>query len=45
MVKWLAGLLSGQLEHLPVAPALVALVAAFFVLHYLFASLTAYTTA
>jgi L-tartrate/succinate antiporter len=45
MVKWLAGLLSGQLEHLPVAPALVALVAAFFVLHYLFASLTAHTTA
>ena len=45
MVKWLAGLLSGQLAHLPVVPALVALVAAFFLLHYLFASLTAHTTA
>jgi L-tartrate/succinate antiporter len=45
VVKWLAGLLSGQLAHLPVLPALLALVAAFFVLHYLFASLTAHTTA
>jgi L-tartrate/succinate antiporter len=45
MVKWLAGLLSGALVHLPVAAALVALVAAFFLLHYLFASLTAHTTA
>jgi L-tartrate/succinate antiporter len=45
MVKWLAGLLGGQLEHLPVVPALVALVTAFFLLHYLFASLTAHTTA
>jgi L-tartrate/succinate antiporter len=44
MVKWLAGLLSGALVHLPVAAALVALVAAFFLLHYLFASLTAHTT-
>jgi L-tartrate/succinate antiporter len=45
VVKWLAGLLSGQLAHLPMVPALLALVAAFFVLHYLFASLTAHTTA
>ena len=45
VVKWLAGLLSGQLAHLPVVPALVALVTAFFLLHYLFASLTAHTTA
>jgi L-tartrate/succinate antiporter len=45
MVKWLAGLLSGALVHLPMAGALVALVVAFFLLHYLFASLTAHTTA
>ena len=45
VVKWLAGLLSAQLAHWPVVPALVALVAAFFLLHYLFASLTAHTTA
>jgi L-tartrate/succinate antiporter len=45
MVKWLAGLLSAQLGHLPMVPALIALVAAFFLLHYLFASLTAHTTA
>jgi len=45
MVKWLAGVLSGPLVHLPMAAALVALVAAFFLLHYLFASLTAHTTA
>jgi len=45
VVKWLAGLLGGGLVHLPMAAALVALVAAFFLLHYLFASLTAHTTA
>jgi L-tartrate/succinate antiporter len=45
MVKWLAGLLGAQLSHLPMVPALLALVAAFFLLHYLFASLTAHTTA
>lgn len=45
MVKWLAGLLSVHLAHLAAAPALIALVAAFFLLHYLFASLTAHTTA
>ena len=45
MVKWLAGLLSVHLAHWPAAPALIALVAAFFLLHYLFASLTAHTTA
>ena len=45
MVKWLATALGGPLSHLAVAPALVALVVAFFLLHYLFASLTAHTTA
>jgi L-tartrate/succinate antiporter len=45
IVKWLAGLLGGQLAHLPAVPALVALVVVFFVLHYLFASVTAHTTA
>ncbi|MGA3401764.1 MAG: anion permease [Acetobacteraceae bacterium] len=45
MVKWLAGLLSVYLAHWSAAPALIALVAAFFLLHYLFASLTAHTTA
>jgi L-tartrate/succinate antiporter len=45
IVKWLAGMLGSQLVHLPMAAALVALVAAFFLLHYLFASLTAHTTA
>ena len=42
---WLAGLLSVYLAHWSAAPALIALVAAFFLLHYLFASLTAHTTA
>lgn len=45
VVKWLAALLAGAFGHLSVAPALIALVAAFFILHYLFASLTAHTTA
>jgi L-tartrate/succinate antiporter len=44
VVKWLAGLLSAELVHWPAA-ALVALVVAFFLLHYLFASLTAHTAA
>ena len=45
MVKWLAGILSAQLVHLPMVAALLALVTAFFLLHYLFASLTAHTAA
>ncbi len=45
MVKWLAGLLGAHLAHVSMAWALVALVVAFFLLHYLFASLTAHTTA
>ncbi len=45
VVKWLAGLLSVYLAHWSAAPALIALVGAFFLLHYLFASVTAHTTA
>jgi L-tartrate/succinate antiporter len=45
MVKWLSGVLGAQLAHFSMVPALLALVAAFFLLHYLFASLTAHTTA
>ena len=45
MVKWLAGLLSAHLGLWPAVPALLALVTTFFLLHYMFASLTAHTTA
>lgn len=45
VVRWMAALLGGALEGLPVVPAMVALVAAFVLLHYLFASSTAHTTA
>jgi L-tartrate/succinate antiporter len=44
-VKWIAGLLGAQLAGVPVVPAMLALVLAFFFLHYLFASVTAHTTA
>jgi L-tartrate/succinate antiporter len=45
VVKWIAGLLGAQLAGVPVVPAMIALVLAFFFLHYLFASVTAHTTA
>jgi L-tartrate/succinate antiporter len=45
VVKWIAGLLGAQLAGVPVVPAMLALVLAFFFLHYLFASVTAHTTA
>ncbi len=45
VVKWLAGLAGAPLAHLSVTGALVALVVAFFLLHYLFASVTAHVTA
>ncbi|APT57474.1 DASS family sodium-coupled anion symporter [Roseomonas gilardii] len=45
VVRWIAGLLGGALEGLPVVPAMAALVLAFFLLHYLFASVTAHVTA
>ena len=45
VVKWIAGLLGAQLAGVSVVPAMLALVLAFFFLHYLFASVTAHTTA
>nr|WP_276330507.1 DASS family sodium-coupled anion symporter [Roseomonas mucosa] len=45
VVRWIAALLGGALEGLPVVPAMAALVLAFFLLHYLFASVTAHVTA
>ncbi|TCZ63243.1 DASS family sodium-coupled anion symporter [Roseicella aquatilis] len=45
VVKWLAGLLGGGLAGVPAVPAMLALVLAFFLLHYLFASVTAHVTA
>ena len=45
VVKWLAGLVGTLLAPLPVMPALVGLVVVFFLLHYLFASVTAHATA
>jgi L-tartrate/succinate antiporter len=45
VVAWFAGGVSGLLKGLPPLVALAALVACFFAVHYLFASLTAHTTA
>ncbi|WP_236025309.1 DASS family sodium-coupled anion symporter [Arenibaculum pallidiluteum] len=45
VVKWAAGLIGTSLAGVPVIPAMVALVASFFLLHYLFASVTAHVTA
>lgn len=45
VVKWLAGLFSSALAPLSATPALLAIVLAFFLLHYLFASVTAHATA
>ncbi len=44
-LKWFAGGVAARLEGLPVMAAMVALLMVFFVAHYLFASLTAHTTA
>ena len=44
-VKWFAGGVAARLGGLPVMPAMVALLMVYFVAHYLFASLTAHTTA
>lgn len=45
VVRWIADLLSAHFAGLPVVPAMLALVLVFFFLHYLFASVTAHTTA
>jgi L-tartrate/succinate antiporter len=45
VVAWFAGGVSGLLTGLPPRVALAALVASFFAVHYLFASLTAHTAA
>jgi L-tartrate/succinate antiporter len=45
VVRWLAGMLGGALEGMPVVPAMAALLVVFFLLHYLFASVTAHVTA
>src|SRR3974390_335328 len=44
-VSWLAHLIGDQLVGTPPTVAMVALIVAFWVLHYLFASTTAHTTA
>jgi L-tartrate/succinate antiporter len=44
-LKWFANGVAARLEGLPVMTAMVALLMVFFVAHYLFASLTAHTTA
>jgi L-tartrate/succinate antiporter len=44
-VKWFAGGVAARLSGLPVTVAMAALLVVFFVAHYLFASLTAHTTA
>jgi L-tartrate/succinate antiporter len=45
VVAWVAGGVSGALVGLPPVAMMAALVASFFLVHYLFASLTAHTTA
>ena len=45
VVKWVASMLGMLLAPLPLVGAIVALVLAFVLLHYLFASITAHTTA
>jgi L-tartrate/succinate antiporter len=44
-VQWFAAGVAGRLSGLPVTAAMVGLLAVFFIAHYLFASLTAHTTA
>ena len=44
-VKWFAGLIGAQVAGLSPLAAMLALVAVFFALHYLFASVTAHVTA
>ena len=44
-IKWFGGLVGGALSGMSVVVALVVLVAVFFIVHYMFASLTAHTTA
>ncbi|MFI5336418.1 MAG: DASS family sodium-coupled anion symporter, partial [Opitutales bacterium] len=44
-ITWFASLLSPYLAHVPPTTALVAMLGVFFVLHYLFASVTAHVTA
>ncbi|ACK50673.1 anion transporter [Methylocella silvestris BL2] len=45
VVAWLAGLVGPLLATLPALAGLIALIVLFFLLHYLFASTTAHTTA
>jgi L-tartrate/succinate antiporter len=44
-LDWFAGLTSGALHGMPVAVIMISFVAIFYLLHYLFASSTAHTTA
>jgi L-tartrate/succinate antiporter len=44
-LKWFAGATSGAMSGFPVMITMVLLVIVFFVVHYMFASLTAHTTA
>jgi L-tartrate/succinate antiporter len=44
-LKWFAGATSGAMSGFPVMVTMVLLVIVFFVVHYMFASLTAHTTA
>ncbi len=44
-LKWFAGSTSAMLEGLPVMGIVVAMVAVYFLVHYMFASLTAHATA
>ncbi|MBL0144315.1 MAG: anion permease [Betaproteobacteria bacterium] len=44
-LKWFAGSTSAMLEGLPVMGIVIAMVAVYFLVHYMFASLTAHATA
>ncbi len=44
-LKWFAGTMSAQLQGLPILWIMVAMVAVYFLVHYMFASLTAHATA
>ncbi len=44
-LKWFAGSTSAMLEGLPITVIVVAMVAVYFLVHYMFASLTAHATA
>jgi L-tartrate/succinate antiporter len=44
-LEWFAALTSGSLQGMPVAVVMISFVALFFLVHYMFASSTAHTTA